>query len=410
MVFLVICSALSGWTPAAAQILSRLMNPQVEVTINHPPSLGLLIDKVAFRTNGAGCPEELEAALVDQFVTRGTEVVDRANLESILRELDFGQSGYVDANRAATIGQMLGPAVLVFLKVTRCAEEQQALTNHQRNYKGEMRYEFISRTTAHLKGSVQAVDLATGKIFAARSFDQQLPLTYSSESCCPEFPSTFQARDAVLALATTEILRMFFPWTERRELVFFDSKDCNLKTAHAAFKAGDLESSWELSQENLETCKSWAKAKPSDLAHAYYNLGMVAFVRGEYDVAEEHFRLSMRTKPSEVATEALAECRRARELELGFASVVQWESGGPAGDSSTVPAVSAGVGSGASKSNGAAQSVPPAPQPVQSTATAPSGDPATARKRLEELKALLDQGLITKEEFEQKRAEILRTL
>lgn len=47
-----------------AQFFDQLSNPQVDVVIEHPPSLGLKIDKVAFNTVSGKCADEVVNLLI----------------------------------------------------------------------------------------------------------------------------------------------------------------------------------------------------------------------------------------------------------------------------------------------------------------------------------------------------------
>ena len=64
--------------------------------------------------------------------------------------------------------------------------------------------------------------------------------------------------DLALASAVEETHRMFFPWTEVRELTFFNGKkgqckkgQCDLKPAYQALKFGDQERALGLSIASL---------------------------------------------------------------------------------------------------------------------------------------------------------------
>lgn len=69
----------------------------------------------------------------------------------------------------------------------------------------------------------------------------------------PEYPSEFEVMDLALASAVEETHRMFFPWTEVRELTFFNGKkgQCDLKPAYQALKFGDQERALGLSIASL---------------------------------------------------------------------------------------------------------------------------------------------------------------
>lgn len=304
---------------AQAQFLDHLMNPTLPVTLTHPPGLGLKITKVAFGPASGKCADQIVEALVSDFVSNQVEVVDRQNLSTILAEHDFTLSGYVDQTSAAAIGKILGPSALVFVKTQRCATEQDRLyeTETQYNYQtksNEQVRAYYSRTRAFLKASVQTVDLATGRIFAARALDYSPEQRNKSYDGYPEAPSEFDVLDVAIQAAVTDVHRMFLPWSEQTELVYYDDKDCNLKQAFMALKAGDLEQAFNLSHQNFEACKTTPKVKPKVLGHAAYNVGMSYMMRSDHDKAMEYFREAARLRPGDIVTKAMADCQKAKDL------------------------------------------------------------------------------------------------
>lgn len=50
------------------------------------------------------------------------------------------------------------------------------------------------------------------------------------------------------------------------------------------------------------------------LAHAYYNVGMMHFIKNDYDKAIEFFKESQKIRPGNIVTESISECNRAKAL------------------------------------------------------------------------------------------------
>ena len=308
-----------------SQFLSRLSNPAIPVQIEHPPGLALKADKIVFGPAAGECSDEIIEALKSDFVENGIEVINRQDLDLILSEHDFSFSGYVDQASAARMGQILGPSALLSIRVTRCATDQQRLRSSRKRYdsKTKSNYKvtvYHARTRVFLRLSVQTTDLTTGRIFAAKSLDHSPSRENLSEEGYPEYPQEFDVRDIALGRAIRDIHRMFLPWVETKELIFFNSKPCNLKAAHQALKMGDSDRAFDLSLENIETCRNNAgpkKMKPKKqrkfLANAYYNAGMMHRIRGDLDAALEHLRKAAELRPADIMAEAIADCREAIE-------------------------------------------------------------------------------------------------
>jgi tetratricopeptide (TPR) repeat protein len=300
---------------AAAQFWDKLSNPRVPIPIQHPPGLGRQVNKVAFGPATGDGAQEFIDSLTERFVRANVEVLERQALETLLREHNLSLSGYVDKQSAAEMGKILGPAMLIFVSMPRRTVQQKQLYDDWQDGKGVRHRTWISQTKAFMRGSVRTVDLATGRIFAATTLESSPVLQNKAEDqCCPEYPSEFDALDRALDEVVGQAHRLYLPWAETREVYFFDDKDCNLKAAHKMLKAGDVDGMLQQSLANLETCKALPPNKTKQLAHAYHNLGIAYFAKGEIDKAVEYVTEAQRTRPADIHTEALADFRRAKAV------------------------------------------------------------------------------------------------
>jgi hypothetical protein len=372
--------------PVNAQLWDSLTNPKVTVTINHPPGLGLNVKKIAFApiSNASNCADQLLDMVGSDFVASGAEVIDRQNLEAMLAEHKFNLTEYVDPAAKARLGKMLGPAALVFVKVTRCAPEQKSLKGEVwKDRNGNYHRDFMSRTSVYLKGSVRTVDLTTGRTLAAVPIDETVTRENKSrDECCPEFPSEFDVQDEAMQRGVLQAHRMFFPWSETRPLYFFDDVPCGLQTAFRMLKAGDHEGTLRQSLDNAQNCVAGPKVKEKVVWHAQYNAGLAHFILGEHAKALEYLNKAAAGGGGTIVTESAAECRRALQLAEAMRRVDER----PPLDVAEPTAV-------ASPAKTAA-------------ALTPTDDLET---RLKKLKTMYDKGLITKDDYEKKKAELLKS-
>lgn len=304
---------------AAAQGLDALSNPKIYVKLTHPPGLGLKINKVVFNPATGNCSDQIIDALISDFVSNNVEVIDRNNLQAILAEHDFSFSGYVDKNSAASIGKIIGPSAMITVKVLRCQTEVKDLYVDEKKYNYETKQNYIARayiarTTVYLKASIQTTDLTTGRIFTARVLEFSPSREYKSYTGRPEAPAEFDVQELAYSYLTSTVHRMFFPWSEYTDLYFMDDKNGGLKDAFKALKAGDIDQAYELSNKSLEFCKNSTDIKKKVLAHAYYNVGMMHFIKNDYDKAIEFFQESQKIRPGKIVTESISECNRAKAL------------------------------------------------------------------------------------------------
>lgn len=300
---------------ASAQFWEKLSNPQVRLPIRHPPSLGLQVSKVAFGPARGPGSDELIDMLTQAFVAANVEVVERDQLQALLREHNFSMSGYVDATSAAAMGKIVGPAVLIFVETQRYTTEQKRLHDDWKDGKGVMHRTYISRTDALIRGSIRSVDLATSRVFAAQVFEATPRLENKiNDSCCAEFPGEEQVLGLARGAVVGQMHRLFLPWTEVTDLYFYDDKDCNLKAAFGLMKAGDVDGALGQSKTNLEACKELEATKPKTVAHAYHNVGMVHFASGDFEGALKYLTEAQRVRPGDIHVKAIADCNRALDL------------------------------------------------------------------------------------------------
>lgn len=385
---LVATGILSATLPAEAQFLARFTNPKVEVEMTHPPGFPLTLERAAVVPRGGECVGELVEAVISLFSEQGVELLDRENFEAILAEQDLGISGLVSPESAVEMGKLMGSAVLVMVNTQRCDEQQRHSRDSYKNViTGQSGYKYYSKTEGFLKGSVRVVDLATGRIFASQPVEGRSLLVHDSVEGYPEFPSTYDARDGALRQAVIDVHRMFFPWHERKELYFFNDDECDLRSAFKLMEIDDIAGAAEQSAANLEACKT-AAVKPKFLARAYYNLGMARLLQSRYDEALELLGEAYRRDGGDIIAESISEARRARQLS---ADMTRLEGAAEIG---TVVAANP-------RASAMAAGVVPA-------SAAPGGsDPGSPESRLQKLDELLAKGLITREEYEKKRGEIL---
>jgi len=379
--------------PAPAQLLGKLLNPDVTVTLEHPPDLGLTVSRVAFPPAHGDCSTEFVNTLIEDFVGQGVEVIDRHHLETILQEHDFALSQYVDRSTAAELGRILGPSALVLVDVTRCATEPRRTYKNYQTRDGTRRI-YYATVKGYFKASVQIADLETGRIFRARTVAAESQLQNESGSGYPEYPSEYRVRDNFLRDARSQVFRLLFPWKERKTLTFFNDDRCNLKEAFQLLKIGDVQGTAARSKQNLEECKTNPKAKKKNLAHAYYNVGMTHMIQGNHEEALDYFRQGYQIKSGSIFREAIAECQKAQRLTQ---ELQQYET-----------AMEIAMEEEAATNGGGLTERSAAPPTEKSDGSA--GPSSSIEDRLEKLKSLLDKGLITEEEFQEKRAEILADL
>ncbi len=374
--------------PASAQFWSELANPKVEVTLVHPPGLGLKVERLAFApSRDLNSRELVDALTADLVQSRQVEVVDRGHLDAVLKEQELGASGYVEPATIAKLGKLLGPSVLVIVNVNRSDASRNQSTKEERStdYKTKqetVRLKRTSITSLDFSATVQVVDLSTGRVFGAQRLEDTPSLANTSYEGFPAYPRDSDVRRLAFETAKVKVLRMLLAWSEVRKLTFFDDDVFGMAKAHERLKAGDLRGALDLAFEGLEQSKRDKGQKPKYYPRAHYNVGIIRFIQGNYEEALPYLRtaLDMQSDASIFQT-ALKECQEAITLQEDLRRSERRADPTPARPESR-----------------------PTPLPAAATGK------ASPEERLQKLQELYKKGLLDKKEFEAKKAEILKEL
>lgn len=378
--------------PAQAQFWDRLVNPDVEVTVNHPPALGIKAQRVAFAPVANRMAEDLVAACISDLAATGqVEIVDRGNLEKALAEQKLSNSGLIDESTAVAMGKLLGSPILLFVKVLRADAKHvplQSSTASWTDKKGGYHPSvttYVSRTQVEYNATVQAIDLATGKVYSQQRAAFSPSRENSSDQGRPEYPSETEVMELAVGMARQQVHTMLLPWTERRKLIFYDDKDYGMKEAYRQLQLNDTRAALVKSLEALEAAQK-ANAKPKYLGRTNYNVGMCKFILGDYTAALPYLHAARATDPGhKIFASAEEECLRAKGLaeEMGKvdARTAQLELAQPKAAEAPAPAPAAKAAGG-----------------------------ATAEERLARLEELRKKKVISPAEYKAKRAEIMKDL
>lgn len=392
--FVFLLAAVSS--PAQIQFF-KVVDKTVPVQIPHAPTIGLTVKRIAFgQSNGACADELINSKLMSDFQLHQIEVVDREHLRQILAEQNFSQTQQGEL----ALGKILGPSVMIFVRVDECSPSQLPLIGSpQRAMNGQQLTTYISKTRFAIDGSIEAVNLTTGQALGNHGFSVHPERENQSTAGPPEFVPVDEVKEEAMAQAAAEVHKLFFPWTESTRLFVHDDKDCGLKQVAALIHGNDAAGAFQLAQTDLAQCKA-SHEKEKTLARAYYDTGLAAMMAGHYDQAKPLFTQAMQMKGADESSTALQVCNSA---EIGAAAVQQYEARFAA-----IPAPAAysfAAQTAAAQPPSTTQTATPAATPTPGATAKP-----TVEARLKKLDQLLKQGLITRKDYEAKKAQILNDL
>ena len=303
---------------ATAQF-ARLVNPKVNVAVNHRPDLDLRVDTILFAPATGKCSDEIVLVLESLFAERGIDVVQREQLEVMLLENDLVMSGLAAPATAAKLGNVVGPSALVVVRELRCADEKSRSKRETQRTEDDKTYtvtRYTAKTRFDLKFSIQVADLSTGRVFGTKVFESTPEFEKESREGYPGHPARYDVLDVAIGQVMPGVRQMFFPWTETQNLVFFNNDKCGMKEAYQTLKEGFQDQAFELSQEALEACKNDPKINPRVLGSAYYNLGMMQFILGDFQAALENLEQALTARPGEIVNEGITGVLRAQQADL----------------------------------------------------------------------------------------------
>ncbi len=365
-----------------AQWYADITNPHVYKTITNPPTLGLHLKRVAIMPEGYYTSNELADHITTYFVNTGRiEVVDREHLYQILKEQNLSISGRIDKDSAVKLGKLLGATALITVNVYT-EEYKKERKREEFKSKDKVRIKYIARLNGYLKFSVKTIDLQTGKIFSAKIFEINDYLEKYKYNEKPDFPDYHILKDRMYKKAIEGISTLFMPWNQTISFVFYNSKKCGMKEAYRFIKVKDYNSALEKSFKVLDCLKN-SGANTKYLSRGYYNIGICYFLLGDYSKARDYFSKAYTIKDYSTYKDAIQKVNLTEQTEIAFSNYLKEES-------NTHKIVE-------EEQN---------PKPEQKE----TDNDEDIVKKLRKLKTLYEQGLITEEEYKEKKKEILNSL
>ncbi len=371
---------------ANAQWYADLTNPHVYKTITHPPELGLHIKRVAIMPEGYYTSNELADYITTYLVNTGSiEVVDRAHLYEILKEQNLSLSGRIDTTSAVKLGKLLGASALITVNVYNEEYKKEMKKEEYKTKKG-VSIKYIARIDGYLKFSIKTIDLQTGKIFSAKIFEINDYLETYKYGERPKYPDYHPLRDRMYKKAMEGIMRLYLPWEQTISFVFYDSKKCGMKEAYSYMKIKNYQKALEKSLSVLDCLKN-SGANAKNLSRGYYNIGVCYYFKGDYEKARDYFNKAYQIKSYSTYKEAIKKVNITESTEAAFLRYLKEEHD--------------------LDNNTQQNTVQNENQNNQSNQT--QSDDEIVEK-LRKLKKLYEEGLITEDEYKQKKKEILNNL
>ena len=231
------------------------------------------------------------------------EVLDRQNINALMREHNLNLSGAVDEKTSVQIGGFLGASALIFGRSDGQYQQTTKVGNPYECGQNRVCRDYTKTGTGRINTTLKVVDLKTGKIIAVKNFTDQ-----GSDSAweANEWPADIDQgaiMGAILNKTANNFMKMIAPYTDYVNVEFDgDSKMPQVKAGIETAQKG----LWDSASVQF---KNAVDSNPNDAA-AWYNLGLAYMYTSRFDEAIQAFNKSNAIKPSSKCSQEIANCNR----------------------------------------------------------------------------------------------------
>ena len=230
--------------------------------------------------------QKLEICLINHFTqTPGFVVVERREIDAVLRESAFSLQAVVDERSACKAGRLLAADAIVLLKLSAVQVSTQ-------------RHELHQYLDGHASANAKMIDVETGQILASAPGEAYV-------SVLNRYSTPAEAEDLLVRKLAQHIAESLRPESAGRTLTLETSPNPDVR-AGVRFAQEGL---WE------EAVAAWQEllSKRPDHAVAHYNLGIVKAAMGDAAAGRKHLERAVEVQPSKrLYLRALAAAKQAR--------------------------------------------------------------------------------------------------
>lgn len=220
-------------------------------------------------------------------------VVERSRFESVLNELQLGQSGIVNEATAAQVGQMLGVDAMLIGSIN--VSVQDTWLKEAREDKKKGKYEVdCEKLVAHVSATVRFIKVETGQVIGSKDSRQK----FEDKKCKGDYGSLATPEAAVdncLATIARELVDYFAPRFQEQKIEFAKIEGEEYKRSVEVAKRA-LED-YDLNTAYVQVA-AIAEQDPYNDA-AIYNLGALHEIVGNYQKARAQYTAAFNLRSKE---------------------------------------------------------------------------------------------------------------
>ncbi|MBU4185838.1 MAG: tetratricopeptide repeat protein [Proteobacteria bacterium] len=274
---------------------------KVMVPVTRPAEIDLRgIDKIAIGEIQGKGGREIEDLLTTRLFESGKfEVLDRQNLERLMKEHRLKFTGIIDSSTAVKLGKMIGAATLVFGNVPMHKADNKVTYSAWKDREGGSHRTYYNTVTAKVKASFKVVGLRTGKIVAAKTIYETVERQNKTNDAVPEAPDADEALNDATNKVVERFMKMICPYQDYVAIEFERKKELpELAEGIIYARTGE----WDLAEKKFKQAVDKMPTSPE----AHYNLGVAYEHQYKFRKAEEALREAIRLSTIQSSSGGLA--------------------------------------------------------------------------------------------------------
>jgi tetratricopeptide (TPR) repeat protein len=286
---------LSSLLMAMCIVLAGCPPPSALVPITRPAEINLRgINKITIGDiTGTGGQEIADLLTSELFKSDKFEVLERANLDKILKEHSINLSGAVDEKTAVEMGKFIGAVTLVLGNVSKYKYDQKMTYYDWKDADKRTHRTYTKTGTARVIATFKVVSLTTGKMLAVKTVEKEDTRKTRANDGEPEDPDKDEAMRTAVNATVSAFIKMIAPYKDYITVKFapLDKSLPELEKGITFAKTGR----WS---DALKEFKAATEKNPTHDG-AWYNLGLAYEYSYMFKEAEDAFNEANKIKPCE---------------------------------------------------------------------------------------------------------------
>ncbi|MBI3005620.1 MAG: hypothetical protein HYY49_09430 [Ignavibacteriales bacterium] len=285
----------------------------ITVPVMRPAEINLgKLKKVAVGRVSGEAARDVEDDLIGQLIeSNAFEVLDRSNLDKIIREYRLSMSELIDEKTALQLGSLIGAAALIFARVADHRYNEQVLQGEPyKDKEGKTHVRHTREGKARVTINFRITDLTTGRfIFSKDITHDALAQTSAVDGRPPRIEDEDLLRSARRNIVRQFVSRIAPHWESVRVKMLTDSEMPELESGVSYAKIRE----WDRAIE-LFTSATEKYAGHESRHKAFYNLGVAYEFSARFEEAVAALHKAYELKADSEYLAEIESCRR-RERE-----------------------------------------------------------------------------------------------